>query len=147
MNDLRLLCDVYRELSYDDALLSLGMAVLEDGKEYEIMKEVVRRMNEENLRILIEYGVELMNCSETGLWKNELELEICIVKEVLEKCELFIFGQPLSQVYSLLEQARFFYNTFEFCLPSSFIQNYQETCERIITACVQPEGYSVMISE
>ena len=50
---------------------------------------------------------------------------------------------PLSQVYSLLQQVQLFYQIFQFCLPASFIQNNQETCERIVTACIQSDGYTV----
>lgn len=142
---MRLLCNVYRELSYEDAVLSLGMTVLEDGKDMDIMKDTVCEMkeNEENLQILIEYGIELLNNNDLSAWNSQLELVLFIIKEIHENSEIVVFGMPLSQVYSLLQQVQLFYQTFHFCLPASFIQNNQETCERIINACIQPDGYTV----
>lgn len=142
---MRLLCNVYRELSYEDAILSLGMAVLEDGKSINIMKDIVceMRINDENLRILIEYGIELLNNDNSVEWNNQLELLLIVIKEIIDKSKIMVNGMPLSQVYSLLQQVQLFYQIFQFCLPASFIQNNQETCERIVTACIQSDGYTV----
>ena len=109
------------------------------------MKDIVceMRINDENLRILIEYGIELLNNDNSVEWNNQLELLLIVIKEILDKSKIMVNGMPLSQVYSLLQQVQLFYQIFQFCLPASFIQNNQETCERIVTACIQSDGYTV----
>lgn len=69
---------MYREISFDSALLLLGMTVMEDGENKDIVLSIVDQFLQENdyshLNALVEYATELMNCPCPAVWRKEMEL-------------------------------------------------------------------------
>ena len=155
MQDLQLLCNVYRDVQYSECLVSFAMRLVEEQQTEELLQSVLRECravcDELVFVSIIRYVFHLMDEEnrEDSWWMGCVQRVSLILSEVKDSPEIEASLSQQNLCIDHLERCvdimTILYNEFSIKLMSDFFFDTEEISDLLIRGCVSESGYQVIV--
>ena len=155
MQDLQLLCNVYRDVQYSECLVSLAMRLVEEQQTEELLQSVLKECRAVCdgfvFVSIIRYLFQLLDEEgrESSWWMCCIRRVSLILSEIKDSPEI---EASLSQqnlcvdhLERCIDMMTILYNEFSIKLMSDFFFDTEEVSDLLIRGCVSESGYQVII--